>query len=138
MPETAAFCLRCGRRMIAAPASAGSTGPLTENIAGALAYLTFIPAIIFVRVKPFRQNHFVRFHSFQSLFLTGAVVAIAVLMRLIFYLLALLPLLGYLVAWLAVMMVSLALVMVWLVAIVKAFQGELFKIPVIGDLAEKA
>jgi len=137
MPEFAAFCPGCGRRMITAPAAVGSTGWLKENVAGALAYLTFIPAVIFLLVMPFKRNHFVRFHSFQSVFLTIAGVVAAIALRGLFALLALIPWLGYLLAWLMVLLVSLAWGFLWLVVMVKALQGERFKLPIIGDLAEK-
>jgi uncharacterized membrane protein len=123
--------------MIAVPGAVASTGFLKENVAGALAYFTFIPAVVFLRMMPFKRNHFVRFHSFQSIFLTLAGVLVALVVRLVFPLLALIPWLGYLLAWLAVLLISLAWVLLWAVAVVKAFQGELFKLPVIGGFAER-
>jgi len=138
MPDAAAFCPGCGRRMIIAPAAGSATGFLPDNIAGALAYVTFIPAIIFLRLKPFNRNHFVRFHSFQSIFLTLAGFLVALAMRTVFWLISLIPAVGYLFAWLAVLLVTLAWVILWLVVFVKALQGELFKLPVIGGFAERA
>jgi uncharacterized membrane protein len=124
--------------MIAVPGAVASTGFLKENVAGALAYIPFIPAMMFLRMMPFKRNHFVRFHSFQSIYLQIAVVLVGLLMRLLFPLITLIPWLGYLLAWLAVLLVSLALVLLWAVALVKALQGELFKLPVIGGFAEGA
>jgi uncharacterized membrane protein len=124
--------------MIVAPAAVGTTGFLKENVAGALAYVTFIPAVIFLRVRPYNRNHFVRFHSFQSIFFLVVGIVCAVAMRLIFSLLSLVPRFGYLLASLAVLVVALGWVILWLVVLVKALQGELFKLPVIGDFAEKA
>lgn len=138
MPDAAAFCPGCGRRMIVAPAAVGTTGWLKENVAGALAYVTFIPAIIFLRVKPFSRNQFVRFHSFQSIFLTLAVVVGAIALRFLFLGLAMIPWVGYLLAWLAVLLSSLAVLILWLVVVVKALQGERFKLPMLGDFAERA
>ena len=43
----------------------GKVGVLAENIAGALAYLTFIPAIAFLVLDPYNKNRFARFHSVQ-------------------------------------------------------------------------
>ena len=137
MPEIAAFCPGCGRRMITAPAAIGRTGWLKENVAGAVAYLTFIPAIFFLLVMPFKRNHFVRFHAFQSIFFAIAAIGIAIVLRVLFALLAFVPWVGYLLAWLTVLLVSLAWGILWLVVIVKALQGEWFKVPVIGGLAEK-
>jgi uncharacterized membrane protein len=138
MPDEAAFCPGCGRRMIAVPSAVASAGFLKENVAGALAYVTFIPALVFLRMMPFKRNHFVRFHSFQSIFLTIAGLAIGVGLRVCFAVLTFIPRFGYLLAGLVVLLVALAGVILWLVVVVKAFQGELFKLPIIGDFAERA
>lgn len=137
MPDVAAFCPGCGRRMIDAPAALGRVGFLSENVAGALAYVTFIPPIIFLWRNPFRQNHFVRFHSLQSIFLVLAGVVVAIALRLAFFVLSLLPKIGLLLASLVVLLAAIAWFILWLVTLVKALQGELFKLPVIGGLAER-
>lgn len=138
MPASAAFCPGCGRRMIAVPAAVADTGFLKENLAAALAYLTFIPALIFLRVRPYNHNRLVRFHSFQSIFLAIAVIMAGTILRMLFFILSLIPRFGYLLASLAVLVVTLGFVILWLVVMVKAFQGELFKLPVIGGFAERA
>jgi uncharacterized membrane protein len=137
MPDEAAFCPGCGRRMIAVPGAVANTGLLKENIAGALAYATFIPAIVFLRVMPFKRNHFVRFHAFQSIFMVLAGILIAIGLRVVFAALTVIPMLGYMLAWLVVLLTALAGVILWLVVMVKAAQGEMFKLPIIGELAEK-
>jgi len=138
MPDSAAFCPRCGRRMIAAPAAVGTTGWLKENVAGALAYVTVIPAIIFLRMMPFKRNQFVRFHSWQSILLVAAGLLVGVAVKVAFAIVVLIPRICYLLGWLAVILISLGWLFVWLVVMVKAYQGELFKLPIIGDFAEKA
>src|SRR5580698_3156282 len=138
MPDEAAFCPGCGRRMIAVPSAVASTGLVQENVAGALAYVAGVPAIIFLRTMPFKRNHFVRFHSFQSILLLIAGLAVALVTRLLFSLLTVIPRLGYLLAGLMVILISLAWVLLWAVTVVKAFQGEFFKLPVIGGFAERA
>jgi uncharacterized membrane protein len=138
MPLDAAFCPGCGCRMIVAPASVGAPGFLPDNVAGALAYVTPIPAVVFLRLKPFNRNHFVRFHSMQSILLMLAGVAVAIAVRVLFWLLSLIPRFGYLLASLVVLLVVLAWVILWLVIVVKAWQHELYKLPVIGNLAEGA
>jgi len=123
--------------MIVAPALAGSPGFLPDNIAAALAYVTPIPAIVFLRVPSFKRNHFVRFHSWQAIFLMLAGLAAAVAVKIIFSLLSLFPRFGYLLASLVVLLTVLAWGILWLVIVVKALQHDLFKLPVIGDLAER-
>ena len=69
-------CAACSGRPAAAPVSTG-TG-LTDNVAGMLAYVTIIPAIVFLVVEPYNKSRFVRFHSFQSIFFCVAVFAIQI------------------------------------------------------------
>ena len=47
---------------------------LSDNAASGLAYVTFIPAIIFLVVAPYNQNAKIRFHCWQSIFLGIACV----------------------------------------------------------------
>ncbi len=119
-----------------APAASVSGRP-KDNLLAALAYITFIPAVVFVLVEPFKRNRFVRFHSFQSIFLAVATIVAVVVMRILYSVLALIPLLGFLLAWLISAVVALGLVVLWVVLLVKALQGEIFRLPWIGDLAEK-
>jgi uncharacterized membrane protein len=109
-----------------------------DNLIAALAYITFIPAIVFVLAGPFKRNRFVRFHSFQSIFLAVATILATLAMRILYSVLALIPVLGYLLAWLVTGVALLAGVILWLVLLVKALQGEAFRLPLIGSLAEKA
>jgi len=124
--------------MIVVPAAVASTGFLKENVASSLAYITFIPALVFLLLKPFKQNRLVRFHSFQSIFFVIAAFLTAILLRLLFSILGVIPHVGYLLASLAAVIVFIGFAISWLVLLVKAFQGELFKLPIIGRLAEQA
>jgi uncharacterized membrane protein len=109
-----------------------------DNLLAALAYITFIPATIFVLIEPFKRNRFIRFHSFQSIFLTVATIMIAIALRILYSILTLIPVAGYLLAWLALAVAVLGWGILWLVLLVKALQGQTFRLPVIGSLAEKA
>ena len=79
-------CSKCGQPAyqaagggtVAAP-SAGTAG-LTDNIAGMLAYVTIIPAIVFLLLEPYNRNRFIRFHSFQCIFLCIVLVAIHIVL----------------------------------------------------------
>ena len=115
----------------------GKIGVLTENVAGALAYVSFIPAVVFLLLDPYNKNRFVRFHSFQSIFLWVTGLLIAVVLRSVGLLLYIIPVLGHLLVWLIAMVVILGAVVIWLVLMVKSLQGEAFKLPIIGDLAER-
>ena len=101
-----------------------STG-LQPNVAGLLCYLVgFITGIIFYLIE--KENKFVRFHAMQSLVVFGSLFVIGVVAPLIPVLgLVLIPILGIL---------NLVL---WILLMIKAYQGEMFKLPVAGDIAEK-
>jgi uncharacterized membrane protein len=103
-----------------------SGGALAENIAGALAYLTFVAAIVLLFIEPYRRNRFVRFHAFQCLGISVVLFAVnsTVLIT---------PVLGALFSTI----VGLAAFLVWLLCVLKAYQGVMWKLPVLGDLAEK-
>jgi uncharacterized membrane protein len=97
-----------------------------ENVAAALAYgLGWITGIIFLVTEP--ANRFVRFHAMQStiVFLALSVVT---------FVLQVIPFLGMLIAVFVVIPLSAVL---WLVLMFKAYQGERFKLPIVGDMAEQ-
>ena len=135
MPDNTAFCPGCGWNT--AQPVLGTTGGIRDNAAAALAYLTFIPAIVFLVVEPFKKNRLIRFHSFQSIFLTLAAVAAGLVLKLVFLVLSLIPLLGHLLLLLISVIVFLGCVILWLVLVVKALQGEMFRLPLIGELAQR-
>ena len=132
LTEGALVCGSCGQSAAqsvgASPGNppATSAGGLADNVAGMLAYVTFIPAIIFLLVEPYSRNRFIRFHAFQCIFLSLALFVIHIVLMFI-------PLIG----WVISMFVSLAALVLWVVLLIKAYQGQKFKVPFIGELAEK-
>src|ERR1700683_438659 len=123
-------CAACAGRTAGTPAAAASG--MTDNMAGMLAYITFIPAIVFLATAPYNQSRFVRFHSYQSIFFSVAVFAIQVLLSILTFVPFLILLTGPLH-----LLVFLGAVIIWIILLLKANQGQMFKLPVIGDLAEK-
>lgn len=105
------------------PPQTAQTG-LSDNAAGALAYVTIIPAIVFLLVEPYNRNSFVRFHSWQCIFLAIASVAVHIVLGAI-------PVIG----WIILPFVSLAFLVVWIIALVKALKGERYQLPIIGKFA---
>ena len=126
------MCAACSAKAAPAGAVQSSAGGLTDNVAGMLAYVTIIPAIIFLVMEPYNKSRFVRFHSFQSIFFGVAWIAISIAISI----LGAIPVLGWatLLLW---PLVALAGLIVWIILLLKANQGQMFKLPVIGDLAEK-
>jgi uncharacterized membrane protein len=133
MAEGSAACPKCGKAAAqsvgggaaAAPAPVASSGALADNVASGLAYITIIPAIVFLLVDPYKNNKTVKFHAFQCLGLAVTMFACGIVM--------IIPILGWIVGILG----YLACGVMWLICIIKAFSGGKFKVPFIGDFAEK-
>lgn len=105
-----------------------STG-MEQNIASLLCYvLGFITGIVFILIE--KDNKVVRFHAFQSLF---TFLPLFILQYALAYLLAMIaPALLILVT-----ILSLAQLVLWILLLVKAFQNQMIKLPIVGDLAAK-
>ena len=131
-------CAACSARMSAAAAAPGPAatsapaGGLTENVAGMLAYFTIIPAIIFLVMEPYNRSRFIRFHAFQCLFFAVAWTILWIALSIFAHI----PFLG----WLSILiwpLIGLAGFILWIILILKANQNQMWKLPVIGDMAEK-
>ncbi len=160
---TGAFCPNCGANVAAAgaAASAGAAGPspgaasyattppiataasggLSDNVASCLCYAPFLVglvcSIVFLVAAPYNRNRLVRFNAFQSLFLHAALFVLGILLDIVIFSLGMLTHgLGFLfgalfpLLWLAVLILIIYLM-------VKAYQNVKVKLPFIGDLADK-
>ena len=65
------------------------------NTAGALAYVTIIPAILFLVMEPYNKDRFIRFHSFQCLFFAGSMFALSIVIMILAFVLAFIPVVGW-------------------------------------------
>jgi uncharacterized membrane protein len=113
------------------PQPAPASG-LSENAASGLAYVTLIPAIIFLVVPPYNQNPNVKFHAWQSIFLGVAWVAIWIVLAII----GVIPFVNF-VDIVLFPLVGIGFLILWVIVLVNAFNGKRFKVPFIGDLALK-
>ena len=110
---------------------------LFRSGAGAVAYITFLPAVVFLFLPPYNARFFVRYHAWQSIFLSIAAFVTDVVVGLILGItVPHLPagLIGLNLIWPAIDVAWLA---IWILCAVKAVNGEEFKLPVIGALAER-
>jgi uncharacterized membrane protein len=107
------------------PAAAAAGDGLSDNAAGALAYVTIIPAILFLVLAPYNTRPFVKFHAFQCLGLAVVWFCIGII--------GIIPILG----WLVFALGSLVMLVTWVLCIIKASQGSALKLPVIGEFASK-
>jgi uncharacterized membrane protein len=105
---------------------------LTDNAAAGLAYVTIIPAIIFLVVAPYNQKSFVRFNAWQSIFLAIAIVPVWIVLAVIGFI----PFLN-LIDVVLFPLVGIGFLIVWVICLVKAFNGQKFVLPLIGKFAEQ-
>ena len=104
---------------------------MDENVEGALCYvLGFITGIVFFVME--KNNKFVKFHAVQSIATFLPLMVIQWIISSLFW--------SFSLMWLAAILsslLSLIILILWLVLIMKAYQGEMFKLPIVGDIAEK-
>ncbi len=121
--------------------SSDDTG-LDENVAGALAYiLGLISGLFFYFTE--EDNEFIRFHALQSIIFSVAAFIVYYILNTILFSMFFSPRMwatggGALFGLFSMLMTlfSLALLVIWLFLMFKAYNGEKYKLPVIGDLAE--
>ena len=102
-----------------------STFGLDKNIACALTYVgAWVTGLVFLLSE--KNDKTVRFHAMQSIVVFGAYTVAAIILSVI-------PVIGWIFS---VLLGALAFIL-WIVCIVKASQGQMFKLPIAGDIAEK-
>jgi uncharacterized membrane protein len=107
------------------PNSKKSSTGLDENIGGLLCYVgVFVTGILFLIIE--KENQFIRFHALQSTFVWILFFAVNMVFSFI-------PFIGWLINFL---LAPVGLIL-WLLLMYKAFQGERFKLPIIGDMVEQ-
>lgn len=98
---------------------------LESNLAGLLCYvLGWITGIIFLILE--KENQFVRFHAIQSIVVFGAITVVDIILSFI-------PFIGLVLSWI----ISVLAFILWIVLMVKAYQGQRYKLPWAGNFAEK-
>ncbi|RPJ62410.1 MAG: DUF4870 domain-containing protein [Dehalococcoidia bacterium] len=101
-----------------------STG-LEENVAALLSYVVgWVTGLIFFLIE--KDSKFVKFHAMQSIITFGGLMVIS-------WILTIIPVIG----WVIGMILGILAFVLWIVLMVKAYKGERYKLPFIGDLAEK-
>lgn len=107
-----------------ASVSKSSTG-MNENLAALLSYvLGFITGIIFFVIE--KESRFVKFHAMQSILVSAALMVLS-------FVLGFIPFIG----WLALILLGPVSFVLWIILMVKAYKYVWFKLPVVGDIAEK-
>ena len=111
----------------------GNSWGLSDNAAAGIAYITIIPAIVFLIIDPFRRSSYVRFHAWQSIFFFIAWTVINILVGMVQHIVPSAVFLTLTV----LQLVGLAIFIIWLIVFIGAFGGKPIKLPVIGDLAAR-
>ena len=98
---------------------------LEENIAGLLCYLLgWVTGIIFLIIE--KESKFVRFHAIQSM-------ATFLSLMIISWIFILIPFIGIVISWFC----SLLGLILWIILMIKAYQGEMYELPIVGEFAKE-
>ena len=130
------FCAKCGTRIGAAAPASGPTvqanSAMADNVAGCLCYvLGFITGIIFLVLAPYNRNRNIRFHAFQSIFLSVAFIALRIIAGI------LIGMAGLFSFFFVYSLISLAGFILWIYMLLMTYQGKKIVLPVIGPIAEQ-
>ena len=120
-------------------ANATASSGMTNNVAGCLCYLVgWVTGLIFLLIDPYKNDKFVRFHAFQSIFLSIAAVAVWIGMFFVSMIL------GFITRGLSIFLMGPLMLIIWLgflvmviVTMIKAYGNQVFKLPIIGNIAAK-
>ena len=120
-----------------------STG-LDENIAALLSYIFgWVSGLIFFLIE--KDSRLVRFHAMQSILFNVLIIVLVFVFWILTFVLVLIgaaigDVIGTIFSLLATLLwlaFSVGILIAWILCLVKAFQGQYFKLPIIGNFAEK-
>jgi uncharacterized membrane protein len=143
--DNTAFCPSCGSP-VAAPAAGPVAAPpvvastpsrqMSENVAGLLCYVVgWITGIIFFLID---KRPFVRFHAAQSIVVFGGLHIISILLGMFFGIsMFATGFAGFSATWAVLGLINILALVLWILLMIKAYQGERFRIPVAADVAQK-
>jgi uncharacterized membrane protein len=137
--DNAAFCPSCGATVGGAspstPAASSQSG-LAENVAGLLCYvLGWITGLIFFLTD---KRPFVRFHAAQSIVVFGALMILRIIIGMMFVTSGLTGVAsGFSLGIMLSGLVSIAGLVLWILLMVKAYQGERYRLPIAAEFADK-
>jgi uncharacterized membrane protein len=138
--DNASFCAACGASQSAAPNPAPAGAPaqpqMAENVAGLLCYvLGWVTGLIFYFID---KRPYVRFHAAQSMVVFGGLTVLRIGLGM-FVGVSIFAggLAGWSFAGSIFALISLIGLVLWILLMIKAYQGERFRVPVAADIAEK-
>jgi len=118
------------------PPAQPSGGGLEPNVAALLGYLLFIPAILWLVLEPYKNDRFVRFHALQTIALWVVIVGLSIALSIVSGVIMFIPGVNLLllVIW---PLFGLAIFVVWILLMVKAYSKQMYKLPIVGAIVEK-
>jgi|SRR4030095_6073596 uncharacterized membrane protein len=120
-----------------------STG-LDENVASLISYVGgWLSGLIFFLIE--KESRLVRFHAMQSILFNVivvivwiAIVVVAMILTIILGQISdVLASIAGLITFLLYLAIGLVVVIVWVMCLIKAYQSKMYKLPIIGNYAEK-
>jgi len=110
---------------------------MEANVAATVSY-ALGPVTGLIMLLSEKENKFVRFHAFQSIVVFGALIVLQMAIGMTISVFSMLNA-GFIIPLfvLAANLVALGGLVLWILLMFKAYQGEMFKLPVAGDIAEK-
>jgi uncharacterized membrane protein len=134
-----AFCPKCGQAQtggqVAQTSQSNQLG-ISENVAGLLCYLLgWVTGIIFFLID---KRPYVRFHAAQSIVVFGALQILSIVAGVIFHggFMMMGGWGGFGLGWALYSLINLVALVLWILLMVKAYQGEKFRVPVAAGIAE--
>jgi len=149
LTQQVGFCGSCGKPIgttshgpqaanVATTTSAAAGTGLSANVAGALAYaLGLITGIIFLLLEPYKNDRFVRFHAMQSILFCAACVIFSIAWTIVWGILFSISGSLALIVLPLRLVISLGIFAYWLFVMYRAYSGQEYRIPFIGDIAAK-
>jgi len=132
-PEEAKFCSKCGAGLgatampteDAAKLETESSTGLSDNVAGLLCYVIgWVTGVIFLVLE--KKSTFVKFHAYQSIMTFGVLFVVSLIFSWI-------PIIG----WIIGTLIGVLSFVLWIILIIQAGTGKMWKVPAVGDWAEK-
>jgi uncharacterized membrane protein len=119
-----------------APAAVPAASQMDEKVAGLLCYvLGWVTGLIFYFID---KRPYVRFHAAQSIVVFGGLHILSIVVGMFFgFSLLAGGLSGFSIGYAFYGLVNVIVLILWILLMVKAYQGERFRVPIAADLAEK-
>jgi uncharacterized membrane protein len=126
------------------PAIGKSSTGMEENVAALLSYIfTWVSGLVFFLIE--KDSRFVRFHAMQAILLGASAAVLGIVLWVAWAVIAIvlammsevLASLVGIVVGLLIFVFYIAILVAWVMCLIKAYQKQYFKLPVIGNFAEK-